>query len=76
MSFNGLLLLVDLQNESNIFGSLASQYFYFNLLGTSAGSGSRRAELTHKNRKKGPSSPGVRPFISLKIGKKGRNFMF
>ena len=36
MSFNGLLLLVDLQNESNIFGSLASQYFYFSFLGTFA----------------------------------------
>ncbi len=36
MSVNGLLLLVDLQNESNIFDSLASQYFYFSLLGTFA----------------------------------------
>jgi hypothetical protein len=36
MSFNGLLLLVDLQNESNIFDSLASQYFYFSFLGTFA----------------------------------------
>ncbi len=39
ISFNGLLLLVDLQNESNesnIFDSIASQYFYFSLLGTFA----------------------------------------